>query len=1081
MKRSIASKIFALSLAFSALLSFSCGDIAEDSENTPAVKTAQSGKAIITVSAERSNARTALPNYAVADFDSFTLKGYKAESGTSYPAEATEEWPFSASTGTPSAYAQLTNFSEEVDVGNWKFTLEGEKSGTKYSGDCEVAVSTDNPNTVLKFTLELSAINQTGMGDVVIKASADGVVAITATIGENTQALSSGSTTFTGLNAGSYIVILKFYEDAAKTLLIGTLSESAIVTGGGTSVSEIALGNLDSSYAIKYYDDNTELTVLTPASYTRFAEATLPVANVVKKDGYVFCGWHTNSALSDEVSTSILKGEVGEKTFYAKWIEEAETKELKKVTVGGEPAVGQTLSAKLWANDEGTEEFAGSVKSYKWYSKTSSETTTDWTAIDNEAGSTYLVKASDGGKLFKVEVVRKYNKVELGVSGNYDVTETSEEASSISGETSTAVAAGTLDKITFSVTDLTYSEVAEVGSTLDASKLSAQNATIKDVNGNEVQVTLGFASGTTAPSGTSAVAITLTAEGYTTAEIENAVTINVKAKKPTDEEGDAYRLSTLLKKEGDGTENSPYTIGKGYIRFDSAVSELEYNVESSTADSWSDVTTEEFVKPSSNKVYVRVKATENVQASDVAEISVVDGNIGKLEKLVKVELPTETETPSVFKYGQTVAAKSYSSEIDSTAESGLKYNELSTGVTYQWYWSATDTSTGTWTAITGATESSFKIEDTLSGTTYTTDLVGKYLKVEATQVNPNDSANPFKVYAISPVVVGALLYSAAGAPSLVYANSESVVVGQTLSVDSITTSDGGALDLTKLAVNTENTAVGTNGVTVALKFAAGVAAPEGKSNVSVTAYAHGYADLEIPVLVTVRAAEPDTAKLGTWLSKDVSAITYGYIKFTDAAAAAHLQYATAASPEESDWADVEANEVLKGDKLWLRVKEYKATGETDRSYGSDETLEVIASSAVDLTSSAYSSTYTGTRSIKVISVTGDNAELALAANGLTITATPSKAGDTITRWEVDGVTVSGDWTLYGNSSIASVSTTTNTNDTLTFDSSKITKTNGVTTARYQVTVYGTRTTTNGSVTLTTTLTVDVPLSSDSGN
>lgn len=1082
MKRNIKSKILALSLVISALFSFSCGDLSEDSANPASLKKAGEGKGVISLSVQNESARTALPNYELTGFDTFKLEGFKDSAET---ATKTWEWPVAGDSGT--AYTQLVAFSDEVDVGTWKFVLTGTKDGTVYSGTKEsVEVSAGPVNTAIPITLKLTEL-ATGTGSVKVNASASGVSLIKATISvvdetialpvsyEATRALSSGTVTYEGLTAGYYRIDLEFYEDAAGSLLVGRLPESAVVTGGGTSVTTISLGNLDSSYAITYKDGDSVISGISPVSYTRFNAVTLPKADDVdaKKSDSNFVGWHASREDTAFV-TQIDAGTVGEKEFYAEWISVAEEEDLVKVTINnGTVAVGNPLTANLWTNEGATTAFGGSVSEIIWYYSTSTaepdpSEDNSWTAI-TATSERFIVPAN--AKWVKVSVKRTYKKsVKDSSTGNW----IKESYTGAAVTATLSVAQGTLKTYTAAqlnelagASGIVYNDgnAVVVGSTLSGS-LSPETLEVEDINGNTVTATLGLAI-STAPTSTSSQKVTLTASGYDVGEVENAVTINVKAAPPSTE--------SLLATE----DPVAPIIAKGYIKFASASNTLEYSIDDEST--WKVVKTEEFIKPSSLKV--RVIATDTVQASDPATVTINDtddattNNVGWLVKLVSVSFVENTD----FTYGKTV----YLNALNSDSPAG----DITTAVSYYWYaykpstvalqqeyaaMSAEDLdstlkalSPDLWTSVhtetyseSSATTGSWRITEADTANL----LVGAYLKVVASQAHSNGNSYTATTYSTS-ALKGATMYKTTYSDSLVYAGGNSVLIGTSLSDSLIKYYDGSsysAVELNKLTTNAE-----TNGeeVTVTLDTT-GVTAPNGKSKVKVLAKAHGYADLEIPVLVTVRAADPDITQLSEWLSTDVNNITYGYVKFTAVAASAHLKYTT----NGNDWYPVTAGEVLKGNVFALKVVGYTNSAV---AVSGTETGEVAESNIVDLTTVAYGATYLGKRSVKVISVTSNNSEIKLNfANNIvtaSIDTTYNTTSTNITKWEINGVEVSG------SDGIA-----TTEGNILTFDPTKIKFTNGVTTAIYDVTVYGTRSTTNGSVTLTTTATVEV-VPSSSGN
>lgn len=1078
MKRNIKSKIFTLSLAFSALALFSCGDISEDSENTAVVKATQGEKAVISVSVENENARTALPNYDKADFDSFTLEGWKDTTNGG----ATKTWSWDS-------YDELKAFHDEVEVGTWKFVLTGTKNGTKYTGTITgKEVSTSNPNTALSFTLALSELSATGTGTVEITANANGVAKTEATISVKsgqtialpegyaaTKDLSSGTVSFESLAPGYYSILLKFYADSSKELLIGRMVESAIVTGGGTSKSTIQLGDLDSAHSISYYDgDGAVLTGLSPVSYTRFNSVTLPVPT---KTGFVFGGWYerqadlsqTNSLLvatNTTRVTGIEANNVDNKTYYAKFISNDEAAALTKVTIASENTngfkVGEVLTANAFTGENGSTAFAGEIASYAWYVGTKADGATEITWGDSASGtaSTYTPSAEDLDKYIKVEITRKYKVTETSAdSGIYDIAEAT-VSDKVSSTDEYVIGKGTLASVSASdlaEVSLTYNNGTAVvaGSALDSSKLSLSAGGLKVKNANneevEVSVTPKFATGATAPATSTAagVKVLLTAAGYNDLEVTDALKINVKAASPVE-----TVTSALL-------SNSAATIAKGYVKFASANTTLEYNtsVTSNTAanssSDWSDIDPAvEFPKPAN--LFVRVKATgtaseydtsDYVAPSDAVAVAIADANVGTLEKLVKVVFSqlngSAITDKSVVQYGDTVTVVPQSSEVDEN--SGLTYKKI-TDSTITYVWTAVGETDDETVTLGSTNEASLK----LSGS-YAVTAVGKLLKVKVVQTVGESTYEASETYG-SVIALGTL--AQAEGKSLVYKGGNTVVVGTPLDLDNLSIS--GSTDSAK-----EKIAVNQNSEEVTVSFScATTTVPDANGSLEITASAAGYKSLTLNAAISVKGATPTSDDLNLWLDSTIASITKGYVLFKEKAVESRLEYST----DGSTWTRIEAKEYApKGTNFYLRVGE-KTDEETPATV-----LVAASDSSVNLYSNVFSATYLGTRSVNVVISGNDNRELVITKSGtnaLVVSAaaaitdgSSSNTAITDISWSV--VDIDDDIT----SQVADVSTSTDglTNDTLTFKDS-VTKG-----SVYNVTVTAKR----GDVTLTSSFNITI--------
>ena len=88
---------------------------------------------------------------------------------------------------------------------------------------------------------------------------------------------------------------------------------------------ECECGEKDPDYVASYtitYVLNGGTVTGAPDTYNGKVKITLPTP---ERDGYSFGGWYENAQFSGSAVVSIAKGSTGDKTFYAKWIEEEDT------------------------------------------------------------------------------------------------------------------------------------------------------------------------------------------------------------------------------------------------------------------------------------------------------------------------------------------------------------------------------------------------------------------------------------------------------------------------------------------------------------------------------------------------------------------------------------------------------------------------------------------------------------------------------------------------------------------------------------------------------------------------------------
>ena len=95
---------------------------------------------------------------------------------------------------------------------------------------------------------------------------------------------------------------------------------SGTISGDGSLVLKLYYNR--NNYSITYELNGGTATSTLSDTYTYGKGLTL--SNRVSKSGYVFSGWYTNSDLTGSAVTSISTTETGDKTFYAKWIQEDE-------------------------------------------------------------------------------------------------------------------------------------------------------------------------------------------------------------------------------------------------------------------------------------------------------------------------------------------------------------------------------------------------------------------------------------------------------------------------------------------------------------------------------------------------------------------------------------------------------------------------------------------------------------------------------------------------------------------------------------------------------------------------------------
>ena len=288
-------------------------------DNLTDYKTDENAKAYanayLTLSANETSARTALPVIEASGFESYTLAG-TLNGGTS---QTLGEW---------NAYSDLAAAKVGVEAGNWVFTLTAKKGGTSCTGSLSKEISSGG--NALSFTLSLDSLSTSGTGSVeftITLGENHGVVAATAAIesGAAENATVSGNTVSykkSSVSSGNYKVTFTLYADSGKTLPLAKVVEYAAVTDGLASVSSFTVSSVDKKQTVTFNANGGTFTSGSGTSkavpYTRLGEAvSLPTSSEVTRTGYIFAGWFTASSGGDKV-TEITAG-TGTTELFAHW------------------------------------------------------------------------------------------------------------------------------------------------------------------------------------------------------------------------------------------------------------------------------------------------------------------------------------------------------------------------------------------------------------------------------------------------------------------------------------------------------------------------------------------------------------------------------------------------------------------------------------------------------------------------------------------------------------------------------------------------------------------------------------------
>ncbi|WP_294430585.1 hypothetical protein [uncultured Treponema sp.] len=509
---------------------------------------------------------------------------------------------------------------------------------------------------------------------------------------------------------------------------------------------------------------------------------------------------------------------------------------MTKVVMTGTSRVGATLTAKAMDDDEKQ----ATLVSYQWLiAETEAGPYTaisDYTEVKTDS-DTYLITPDDVGKFIKVRA--KQGKGEQNILESEEVAESIAKGtiksyiiSYVESEGADPVEISAVKGITLTLNDEGKAELSGTVSVSDA---------VDELS--ELPVSVGAAFSTTTEfeyCGT--VSVKITAEGYEDAIVN--VPVSVMAKAPE---------VPLLRTDKTYLES-------GTVGFVAASETLEYSVDG--GESYSDVTAIPFYKGTieaggnipwaqGDVILVRVKASgseaesNHIEASVPVSLIVSEDNLGAkvLLETVAISVPA-----SSLKVGSTLSAV--------TTPSGA------TDVEYQW--ARADSASGTFTAITGATSSTYVIK---------ASDAGKFIKVTATQRTSESVPSDVSTTAVAKGTI-------ASGFTLTYGGSTiSASSGISLTLDA----EGNASLSGSPSVSGAKDSVNNNAVSASASFSTSTTFTHCGA-VSVKVSASGYDDAVVTIPVKVKAATPEAPQL----SINQAEISAGAVAF--AAASETLEY-----------------------------------------------------------------------------------------------------------------------------------------------------------------------------------------------
>lgn len=331
-------KIFLLIAAFCAMSYFAaCSNLLDEAKNYVAIATGNgnelsSGEAMLLFSLDAKNdiSCSALPNISADFFKSITIY-YRPVDGTS-----------DIEIDTWNSNGALKAASVPFKTGTWIFSVLAVcETGYYYTEETKTIKAGKNS---LLFTLipmmmqELEARH--GYGSLYVSAAfpVNNLKAVTGGLytmdeekvpgfaDEDLEVSQRGTTYYEkdDIPAGDYILIFKFFADTEKKILLGTYREFAGIYALARSESKVVLQSLSNLYSISYEKNGGAFAEgYSPClSYTRHSQSlSLPDKTQITKAGSDFDGWYEDENFEGPVVDFIPSGSVGNRKFYAKWLD----------------------------------------------------------------------------------------------------------------------------------------------------------------------------------------------------------------------------------------------------------------------------------------------------------------------------------------------------------------------------------------------------------------------------------------------------------------------------------------------------------------------------------------------------------------------------------------------------------------------------------------------------------------------------------------------------------------------------------------------------------------------------------------
>ena len=340
--------------ALSVFLSFSCKNPfeteipdeqevykeSEVKENSELAKEKKGGiiitldEAVSEAQASRIGLRTVQPDFDITKLTSIILTGTKAGESTSQ------------TIGTWSSASQLSGQMIALEGGTWNLVLTASNSSFMFTSARTVSITVGQNQNVsfvlttsetgggIDFKISFSS-NAQSLEYILYKNNAGTFSPEDSNLNATMSPEAAGKsftyqrTASNPVEPGTYRLVIKFYADSAKTVLLNTYSEIVNVIAGFVSRSTNKTIDLNRMYTIVYHNDLAACSILDssgnattlPEKYSlHTGEIQLPD---LQKTGYIFEGWYAKDDAGNFLAspvTSIASSDSGDKEFWAKFI-----------------------------------------------------------------------------------------------------------------------------------------------------------------------------------------------------------------------------------------------------------------------------------------------------------------------------------------------------------------------------------------------------------------------------------------------------------------------------------------------------------------------------------------------------------------------------------------------------------------------------------------------------------------------------------------------------------------------------------------------------------------------------------------